>query len=132
MIRVQHLPESGSKVPADLRLIYSRDLFMNESLLTGESVDVQKDADFISDDYELPVADRINMAYAGSFVSKGRAKGIVVSIALDTQIGKIAELLAGLHASLTVAKLIASLTIARLIAVAKLIVAREEEWVVHI
>ena len=88
------LLESGSQIPADLRLIDSDELFINESLLTGESTDVKKDADFVSSDEELPVADRFNMAYAGSFVSKGRAKGIVVAISLDTQIGKIAELLA--------------------------------------
>lgn len=88
------LLESGSQIPADLRLINSDELFINESLLTGESIDVEKDADFLSDDAELPVADRINMAYAGSFVSKGRGKGIVSAISLDTEIGKIAELLA--------------------------------------
>ncbi len=88
------LLESGSQVPADLRLIESEELFINESLLTGESIDVKKSAAFLSEDEELPVADRINMAYAGSFVSRGRAKGIVTAIALDTQIGKIAELLA--------------------------------------
>ena len=87
------LLESGSHVPADLRLISSSDLFIDESLLTGESIDVRKDAGFISDDNELPVGDRINMAYAGSFVSKGRAEGIVTAISLDTQIGKVAELL---------------------------------------
>ena len=88
------LLESGSQVPADLRLSDSENFFINESLLTGESVDVKKDASYVSDDVELPVADRVNMAYAGSFVSKGRAKGIVVAIGLDTEIGKIAELLA--------------------------------------
>ncbi len=88
------LLESGSQVPADLRLVGSKELFINESLLTGESIDVNKDAGFISEDEEIPVADRINMAYAGSFVSKGRAKGIVTAIGLDTEIGKIAELLA--------------------------------------
>ncbi len=86
--------ESGSRIPADLRLIDAEEFFVNESLLTGESIDVKKDPSFLSDDDELPVADRINMAYAGSFVSKGRAKGIVVGIALETEIGKIAELLA--------------------------------------
>ncbi len=89
------LLESGSQVPADLRLISTDELFVNESLLTGESIDVKKDAEFLSIDEELPVADRINMAYAGSFVSKGRARGIVTAISLDTEIGKIAELLAG-------------------------------------
>lgn len=88
------LLESGSKIPADLRLVQTQDLFVNESLLTGESIDVKKEANFLSDKNELPVADRINMAYAGFFVSQGRAKGVVIAIALDTQIGKIAELLA--------------------------------------
>ena len=88
------LLESGSQVPADLRLIDTKDLYVNESLLTGESTDIKKDAQFLSDDNDLPVADRINMAYAGSFVSKGRARGIVTAIAVDTQIGKIAALLA--------------------------------------
>lgn len=86
--------ESGSQVPADLRLIDTDEFFINESLLTGESIDVRKDAVFLSDDDELPVADRINMGYAGSFVSKGRGRGIVTAISLDTEIGKIAELLA--------------------------------------
>ncbi len=86
--------ESGSQVPADMRLIESNQLFVDESMLTGESVDVHKDALFISDDDNLPVADRINMVYAGSYVSKGRAEGIVTAVALETEIGKIAELLA--------------------------------------
>ncbi len=86
--------ESGSHVPADMRLVESNHLSVNESLLTGESLDVQKDALFVSSDENLPVADRINMVYAGSYVSKGRAKGIVTAIALETEIGKIAELLA--------------------------------------
>jgi len=89
------LLESGSQVPADMRLIESNELFVNESLLTGESVDVHKDAAFLSCEDTLPVADRINMVYAGSFVSQGRAKGVVTAIALETEIGKIAELLAG-------------------------------------
>jgi calcium-translocating P-type ATPase len=88
------LLESGSQVPADMRLIESNELFVNESLLTGESVDVHKDATFLSSEETLPVADRINMVYAGSFVAQGRAKGIVTAIALETEIGKIAELLA--------------------------------------
>lgn len=112
--------ESGSQVPADIRLIESNQLFVNESMLTGESVDVHKDALFISDDENLPVGDRINMAYAGSYVSKGRAQGIVTAVALETEIGKIAELLAG--ASQPKAPLIIrmerfSLNIAKIIAV---------------
>jgi P-type Ca2+ transporter type 2C len=85
--------ESGDKVPADLRLIQSNDLYVNESLLTGESVDVNKDANFICDDSELTLADRKNMLYAGSYVSKGRAMAMITAIANDTEVGTIATLL---------------------------------------
>jgi len=86
--------ESGSKVPADVRLIKAKELLVDESLLTGESTNILKDARFLSDDEELPVADRKNMLYAGSFVSKGRAKGIVTAIGENTEIGKVASLIA--------------------------------------
>jgi len=85
--------ESGVKVPADVRLIQTRDLFVNESLLTGESIDVHKDADYISTDIDEPVAERKNMLYAGSLVTKGRAIGIVTAIAAQTEVGKISKLL---------------------------------------
>lgn len=117
--------ESGSQVPADLRLIDTKELFVNESLLTGESIDVHKDAAFISADEELPVADRINMAYAGSFVSKGRAKGVVTAIGLDTEIGKVAELLAEAEdkkAPLVIRMERFSLNIAKIIAVVALLI----------
>ncbi len=87
--------ESGSKVPADVRLIQTNDLFVDESLLTGESINSLKVCSFLTEDINLPVGDRINMLHAGSFVTKGRAKGIVTDIGSNTQIGKIATLLAG-------------------------------------
>ncbi len=86
--------ESGVKVPADIRLIDTHELQVNESLLTGESIDVNKDSNYISTDIDEPVGDRKNMLYAGSMVTKGRAIGVVTAVAQLTQIGKIASLLA--------------------------------------
>ncbi|MDH5465667.1 MAG: cation-transporting P-type ATPase, partial [Thiovulaceae bacterium] len=89
------LLESGSKVPADIRLVEANDLKVNEALLTGESLSIQKDPHFITDDEELAVGDRKNMLYAGSYVESGRGMGVVCGIGKDTQVGKIATLLAG-------------------------------------
>lgn len=86
--------ESGSEVPADVRLIEANELFVDESLLTGESINILKNYSFISDDINLPIGDRLNMLYAGSFVTKGRGRGVVTNIGSNTQIGKIAALLA--------------------------------------
>ena len=85
--------ESGIKVPADVRLIEDNNLYVNESLLTGESLDVKKDSSYLSNDLDEPIGDRKNMLYAGSIVTKGRAKGVVTSIAEQTEVGKIASLL---------------------------------------
>lgn len=86
--------ESGVKVPADIRLIESNALEVNESLLTGESVEVSKNHNYISLDKDEPLGERQNMLYGGTLVTKGRAKGVVTAIAQETQIGKIASLLA--------------------------------------
>ncbi len=86
--------ESGSKIPSDLRLISSISLMVNESLLTGESLEVLKDASFISAETDLPIAERKNMLYAGSYVESGRAEGVVSAIGKETEIGKIAVMLA--------------------------------------
>ncbi|MDA3907788.1 MAG: HAD-IC family P-type ATPase [Sulfurimonas sp.] len=85
--------ESGIKVPADIRLIDVNNLWVNESLLTGESIDVSKDETYISSDIDEPIGDRKNMLYAGSTVTRGRATGVVCAIANQTQVGKIATLL---------------------------------------
>ncbi|NEW60003.1 HAD-IC family P-type ATPase [Sulfurovum sp. bin170] len=91
--------ESGVKVPADIRIIETNDLSVNESLLTGESIDVTKDANTVYDDIDTPIGDRKNMLYAGSMITKGRAVGVVTAIGEQTEVGKIASLLASSHVS---------------------------------
>lgn len=84
------LLESGGKVPADLRLIASQGLEVDESLLTGESLPVSKDHGIILHE-QVPLAEQRNMLFTGSILSKGRAKGVVVATALSTELGKIAD-----------------------------------------
>lgn len=85
------LLESGSKIPADLRLLESKELKVDESMLTGESLPVLKDTVLHKQDTSLN--DRKNMTYSGTYVTYGRAKGLVVAIANYTEIGKIAHLI---------------------------------------
>lgn len=82
---------SGDKVPADLRLVQVRNLQVNESALTGESIAVEKDTQPL--DGDPPLAERKNMAYAGSFVTFGTGKGIVVAIGEATETGRISQLM---------------------------------------
>lgn len=81
--------ESGNRVPADIRLLMTQGLEVDESLLTGESLAVRKDAHWMGEPGTL-LADRRNMAYAGSLVTRGRAKGVVVSTGAATSIGQLA------------------------------------------
>ena len=83
------LLETGHKTPADLRLFEERNLTVDESFLTGESEVVSKNAKLVSENVGL--TERTNMAFAGSNVISGRAKGVVVATALQTQVGQIAE-----------------------------------------
>jgi Ca2+-transporting ATPase len=83
------LLEEGDNVPADLRIIESYDLLIDESAMTGESLPVEKHAQTIlSDDHGTE-----NMAFMETDVASGRGKGVVVEIGMDTEIGKIAEMI---------------------------------------
>ena len=84
------LLESGDKISADLRIIEVHNFMVDESILTGESVQVNKCANPIPGD-NLIISDQTNMAFSGTTVVTGRATGIVVAIGLDTEIGKIAN-----------------------------------------
>lgn len=83
------LIESGDKISADLRLLESHNITVNESVLTGESLNVSKNADNIHQ--TLPLAERKNMLYAGTTVATGRGRALVVAIGLNTEIGTIAH-----------------------------------------
>lgn len=91
----------GNVVPADLRLAYSINLTADEALLTGESLPTGKHADRVLVENDVPLGDRTNMVYSASTVTRGRATGIVVATGMDTEVGKIAELLR--HASNSIA-----------------------------
>lgn len=86
------LLETGAQVPADLRLIKSYGLKVEESALTGESISVLKDADFLAD-RELLLGDRKNQVFMSTLVTGGRGEGIVVGTGMETEIGKIAAIL---------------------------------------
>ncbi|SCG85008.1 calcium-translocating P-type ATPase, PMCA-type [Methanobacterium congolense] len=79
--------EEGDKIPADIRIIKSYDLLVDESALTGESKPVKKDENFVSDE------ETKNLAFMDTNVSTGRGMGVVVEIGMNTAIGKIAEMI---------------------------------------
>jgi P-type Ca2+ transporter type 2C len=84
--------ESGNRVPADLRLLMTHGFKVDESLLTGESLPVLKNSEWTGDE-SIPVADRKNMAYAGSIVAHGRSRGVVVATGMATEIGGLAKVM---------------------------------------
>lgn len=86
------LLEAGSAVPADLRLVESNNLMVQEAALTGESEAVDKQVAAL-DTANLPLGDRVNMAYMGTSVSYGRGTGVVVATGMRTELGRIAELI---------------------------------------
>jgi len=86
------LLEAGNAIPADLRLIETHSLSIDESALTGESVPVDKTTAELTDE-NLTLGDRINQAYKGTMITHGRGKGLVVLTGMNTEIGKIARLL---------------------------------------
>lgn len=85
--------DAGRYVPADLRLIDSANLQIEESALTGESVPSSKAASDIFPDPKTSIGDKSNMAFMSTLTTYGRGEGIVVATAMDTEIGKIATIL---------------------------------------
>ena len=88
------LLEAGDAVPADGRLLESASLKIEEAALTGESVPVNKTAETISADGDVPLGDRKNMCYMGSTVVYGRGSAVITATGMDTEMGKIAGVLA--------------------------------------
>ncbi|MBS3970849.1 MAG: HAD-IC family P-type ATPase [Clostridia bacterium] len=86
--------EAGFMVPADMRIIKANSLEIDESLLTGESVPVNKKTEKLQGE-NISLGDRINTAFASTVVSRGSGLGVVTDIGLKTEIGKIAEVIAG-------------------------------------
>ena len=85
--------DAGRFIPADLRLLESANLQIEESALTGESVPSTKDADDIHADSKTPIGDKTNMAFMSTLVTYGRGEGVVVATAMETEIGTIAKIL---------------------------------------
>ncbi len=83
------LLEAGDQIPADLRLVETASLKIEEAALTGESVPVEKSSDTVLPS-DTPLAERINMAFSGTSVTYGRGTGIVCLTGMQTEIGKIA------------------------------------------
>jgi Ca2+-transporting ATPase len=86
------LLDAGDSLPADVRLTETASLQTNESALTGESVPVEKSS-LVMDQEDATVGDRKNMAFMGTVITSGRGRGLVVSTGMNTQLGKIAQMI---------------------------------------
>ena len=83
--------EAGKQVPADLKVLEDARLMIDEKALTGESVPVEKDHRFVPDE-KTGIGDRLDLAYMSTIVTYGRGVGVVEKTGMDTQIGKIADM----------------------------------------
>lgn len=92
--------EAGNLVPADLRIIESFNLKIQEAALTGESEPIDKDTAPIPKD-ELPLGDRKNTAYMGTVVTYGRGVGVTVTTGMQTELGKIADMIGSVESGRT-------------------------------
>lgn len=87
------LLDAGRYIPADLRLIESSNLQIEESALTGESVPSEKNAKDLLPESQVPIGDQHNMAFLSTLVTYGRGEAVVVSTGMNTEMGKIAKIL---------------------------------------
>jgi P-type Ca2+ transporter type 2C len=85
--------DAGRYIPADIRLVESANLQIEESALTGESVPSDKNAADIHVDPKTPIGDKSNMAFMSTLATYGRGEGVVVATAMETEIGQIAKIL---------------------------------------
>lgn len=85
--------DAGRIISADIRLIESINLQVDESSLTGESVPSEKDASLIQTDPKTPLGDRLNLGFMSTIIASGRGIGVVVGTAMNTEIGKIASII---------------------------------------
>jgi len=83
------LVEDGDKFPADIRFIKEFSLYVDEAILTGESKPVRKQLDIV--DEKMILADRTNLGYMNTIITRGNAEGVVIGTGMNTEIGKIAE-----------------------------------------
>jgi Ca2+-transporting ATPase len=86
--------EAGNIIPADLRLLKVENMLVDESSLTGESLPVDKHSNRLNE-VDLPIGERQNLVFKSSLVTQGNAEGVVIATGLDTEIGRIAQLLQG-------------------------------------
>ena len=93
------LLDAGDKVPADLRLVAAKGLRIQEAVLTGESVPVDKVTDPVAAD--APIGDRHSMAYSGTLVAAGTGRGVIVATGAETEIGRISGLLTSVETTTT-------------------------------
>ena len=91
--------EAGDRVPADLRLLEVRGLRIQEAVLTGESVAVEKETDSVA--VEAPLGDRRSLAFSGTLVAAGQGRGLAVATGAGTEIGRISSLIAEVRTTTT-------------------------------
>jgi Ca2+-transporting ATPase len=92
------LLEAGDRIPADARLIYTANFQTQEASLTGESTPVQKNTN-LRDQADVPLADRVNMAFMGTTAVSGKARALIVATGRQTELGRISSMIQAAEAA---------------------------------